>query len=81
MKCQPPKTEPLADDDERLLATLAGLPAMSDPIPCFQTRRSIETCRACGKGSAVVHLPTKYTGYYCEKCCPACNPKPAPKGE
>ena len=52
---------------------------MSEPIPCFQIRRSIETCRACGKGSAVVHLPTKFIGYYCEKCCPACNSKPAAK--
>ena len=54
---------------------------MPETIPCFQTRRSIEACRTCGKQSGVVHLPTKVTGYYCEKCCPACNSKPAAKGK
>jgi hypothetical protein len=46
---------------------------MSEPIPCFQIQRSIEACRTCGKHPGLVHVPTRYAGLYCEKCCPACN--------
>jgi hypothetical protein len=48
---------------------------MSGPklVVCFQSRRTDFKCRACGERPDEVHIPTRYLGYYCEKCCPACR--------
>jgi len=51
----------------------------TQPAACFQSRHSELPCRTCGKHPDVVHFPTRYVGYYCEKCCPACRQKPAAK--
>ena len=50
-----------------------GVMRVTQPAACFQSRRT--------ECPGVVHFPTRYVGYYCEKCCPACRQKPAAKGE
>ena len=58
-----------------------GVMRVTQPAACFQSRRTELPCRTCGERPSVVHFPTRYVGYYCEKCCPACRQKPAAKGE
>jgi hypothetical protein len=58
-----------------------GVMRVTQPAACFQSRRTELPCRACGECPSVVHFPTRYVGYYCEKCCPACRQKPAVEGE
>jgi hypothetical protein len=43
------------------------------PTPCFQIGLTRHACVKCGDITTAVHLPTMQVGYYCEKCCPACN--------
>jgi hypothetical protein len=53
---------------------------MSEPPPvaCFQLRRRTDLkCQTCDKPSDPIHVPTRFTGYFCWQCCPACRLKPA----
>lgn len=47
------------------------------PATCFQSSRTDLKCRTCGERPSAIHIPTRYAGYYCEKCCPACRLKAA----
>ncbi len=50
------------------------------PVACFQSSRTaLRRCETCRQQPAVIHIPIHYAGYYCSKCCPACNPKSAAK--
>ena len=51
------------------------------PAACYQSRRVWLRCRACSARPGVLHIPTRYIGYFCGKCCPACREKPAAKGD
>jgi hypothetical protein len=39
----------------------------TEPVACFQSSRTDLTCRACGERPGVIHIPTRYSGYFCEK--------------
>ena len=40
---------------------------------CYQSRITQRRCAGCGEVPKTVHIPTRYVGYYCGKCCPACS--------
>src|SRR5262245_14305907 len=40
---------------------------------CLRTRRISAPCAACGERLAVMHSPIKLRGFWCGRCCPACN--------
>jgi hypothetical protein len=56
-----------------------GMMRASEQVACIQSSPTDLHCRTCGKRPGVLHTPTRYFGYYCEKCCPACREKPAAK--
>jgi hypothetical protein len=47
------------------------------PATCYQVSHADRYCNMCGQQPVFIHLPTHRTGYFCEKCCPACRDKPA----
>jgi len=47
----------------------------TEPAACYQSTRVWIRCRTCGARPGVLHMPTHYIGYFCEKCCPACRLK------
>src|ERR1019366_3693287 len=47
------------------------------PTSCLQSQATHLSCRTCGEHPSVVHIPARYVGYFCGKCCPACRRKPA----
>ena len=51
------------------------------PAACYQMSRTERYCSMCGQRPAFVHLPTRYVGYFCAQCCPACRDMPAAKVE
>ena len=48
---------------------------MDKPKPCYQLPFAYEACHKCGLIPSLVHLPLDQVGYFCDKCCPACNAK------
>jgi hypothetical protein len=42
--------------------------------PCIQSSSVRGACEKCGRRPAVLHMPTKKRGWYCEACCPVCSP-------
>jgi hypothetical protein len=40
---------------------------------CYQSRITQRRCAGCREVPKTVHIPTRYVGYYCGKCCPACS--------
>ena len=40
---------------------------------CFQTSRFQAKCDTCGQTPALLHIPLKKPGRYCEKCCTVCS--------
>ncbi len=48
-----------------------------EPIACFESSRSDLKCRGCGGSPSTIHIPTRFKGYFCEPCCPACRLKAA----
>jgi hypothetical protein len=38
-------------------------------------------CRTCGTRPDVLHIPTRYVGYFCGECCAACRETPAATDE
>jgi hypothetical protein len=50
------------------------------PFTCFQSSRTgLHRCQTCGELGAVTHIQIHHFGYYCAKCCPACNPRSGAK--
>jgi len=41
---------------------------------CTQSSSVHGACEKCGRKPAVLHMPTRKRGWYCESCCPACSP-------
>jgi hypothetical protein len=50
-----------------------------EPARCYQSQRVWIRCQTCGARPGVFHIRTPHIGAFCEKCCPACNPKAAAK--
>jgi hypothetical protein len=44
-----------------------------EAIVCFESSRTDLKCRACGESPSTIHIPTRFKGYFCEQCCPACR--------
>jgi hypothetical protein len=43
------------------------------PKLCYQLPFAYEACHKCRRVAGLVHLPVNRVGYFCDKCCPACN--------
>jgi hypothetical protein len=41
---------------------------------CIQSSSVHGACDKCGQRPAILHMPAKKRGWYCEACCPACSP-------
>jgi hypothetical protein len=48
---------------------------------CMQSRAIGANCNVCGARPELVHMPAGAKGWYCEKCCPVCNPPAGKAGE
>ena len=44
-----------------------------EPARCYLSRRVWLRCRTCGARPGAIHIPTKFIGLFCGKCCPACR--------
>lgn len=40
---------------------------------CLRTCHNTRGCDRCGAAPAVVHVPTRAPGAFCERCCPCCG--------
>jgi len=49
------------------------IPPTGAVVRCYQSRITQRLCAGCGEITKKVHIPTRYVGYYCGKCCPACS--------
>jgi hypothetical protein len=41
--------------------------------PCYRTPKSAQACSICGLRAKHMHMPIGRVGYFCERCCPACD--------
>jgi hypothetical protein len=46
---------------------------------CYRLPFTRQTCGKCGTLATQLHVSAKFTGYFCEKCCPLCTGKAEPK--
>jgi hypothetical protein len=53
------------------------IPPTDEVARCYQSRITQRRCAGCGEVPKEVHIPTRYVGYYCGKCCPTCSLRPA----
>jgi hypothetical protein len=42
-------------------------------MDCHISTRVKGECDRCGEVPARLHMPLELHGWYCERCCPACN--------
>ena len=47
---------------------------MDATVGCYQSELIRRRCSKCGNTAERIHIPVRQVGYYCEKCCPACEP-------